>query len=106
MHSGFTKCTPQKFKKNQQTHENMTQQQRLIYDSSLNSTALRLYVAVVGFQVEQQEGKNDEVYPQLIINSETTLLGATTIAQYIDRQVSASVVTRATTLESCQVCCE
>jgi rRNA maturation protein Rpf1 len=80
----------------------------LTYDSSASSTALRLYLSIVKNKldtpVELQQGENkDEVYPQLKINNETTLLGATTIAQYIDRLTSSSIVSRSTALESCQV---
>lgn len=84
----------------------------LTLDNSAPSNALRLYVTIVRPDLEQSNIsiKIEENAPsaQLTIDSNVKLFGASTIAQYIDRQLTTcisgpSLVSRPTAIENCQL---
>jgi len=87
-------------------------QLELALDNSASSNALRLYVSLVRSSLEksnisvQVTSQNDNAGAQLNVSASFKLFGASTIAQYIDRQITssgASIVSRPTAIENCQL---
>lgn len=79
-----------------------------LLDDSPSSTALHIYVQLVKSHLQNtvvEYKKGNEI--QLLLNEESiALIGAVTIAQFIDRRVvstTPSLISRPTALESCQL---
>jgi aminoacyl tRNA synthase complex-interacting multifunctional protein 1 len=86
----------------------MTKKLTLSLDESPSSTALHIYVELVKCDLENtvvEYKKGNDI--QLLLNEESiALIGAVTIAQFIDRRVvsnTPSLISRSTALESCQL---